>query len=202
MTDRRLLRAFVGATVATVLASALMLAVAGATDEIMGLVLRLSAQLAFVVLLVVFVARPLRQLISTPLTGALLRNRALLGLVFAGIHTGHLLLLIYKARHSADFELTLGGNLLGALIYLLIYAMVLTTFSTPKRALGPKNWRILHKTGLFVTTYAFAQTQLPASLDDLSGMNWWLVVLLTLALLIRLTAFFAKPGGLLQDRRN
>ena len=83
-----------------------------------------------------------------------------------------------------------------------MYAMLLTTFRAPRRALGPRAWRVLHKLGLFWLTYAFSQTQLPRSTEDLSGMNWWLVSLLGMALVIRLTAFFAKLGGVLKDRRD
>jgi uncharacterized membrane protein YfhO len=70
--------------------------------------------------------------------------------------------------------------------------MLITSFDRPARAIGRKAWKVLHKAGLFWLVFAFAQTQLPDSLDDLSGMNWWLVALIVLALVIRMTAFFAK----------
>ena len=149
-------------------------------------------RVAFLVLLVVFVARPLRQLLRTPSTLALLRNRARIGLAFAGVHTGHLLLLVYRAREFANFQLSVAENAIGAFVYALMFAMVVTTFRAPARAIGPRAWRVLHKTGLYVLTAIFAQTQLPRSLDDLSGLNWWLVAALAAALVIRLTAFFAR----------
>lgn len=202
MTDRRVLRAFLGAFVLTVLAGGTFLAVADASEENVRLLLRISARMAFVVLLVVFVARPLRDMFHTPLTLSLLRNRALFGAAFAGIHTGHLALLVLRVRMFPDFDLFAAGNIPGALTYLLIYAMLLTTFSGPRRAIGPGAWRVLHKLGLFWLIYAFAQTQLPESVDDLSGMNWWLVALLIAALIVRMTAWFAKLGGCLQNRSN
>lgn len=202
MTDRRVFGTFLGALALTLAASGVYLAAAGASEENLRLLLRLSARVAFVLLLFVFAARPLRELLRTPLTLSLLRNRALLGVAFAGVHTAHLVLLVVRVELFPDFDLLVSRNLPGALTYALMYAMVLTTFRAPKRALGPRAWRVLHKLGLFWLTYAFSQTLLPRSLDDLSGMNWWLVSLLAAALVIRLTAFFAKLGGVLQDRRD
>jgi DMSO/TMAO reductase YedYZ heme-binding membrane subunit len=200
VSDRRVLGAFLGTAILTLAACGLFLAAAGSSEENLRLLLRLTARVAFVMLLAVFVARPLHELIRTPLTRALLRNRALVGVAFAGVHTAHLVLLVYRVQQFPDFDLLVPRNVLGALTYLLMYAMVVTTFRAPKRALGPQSWRVLHRLGLFWLTAVFAQTQLPPSLDDLSGMNWWLMSLLAAALVIRLTAFFAKLGGVLQDR--
>jgi DMSO/TMAO reductase YedYZ heme-binding membrane subunit len=202
LSDRRVLGAFLGAFVLTLAVCGSFLAITGASEDSLGLLLRLTARVAFVMLLAVFVARPLRELIRTPLTLTLLRNRALLGVAFAGVHTAHLALLVVRVELFPGFDLLVARNTPGALTYLLMYAMVVTTFRAPRRAIGPRAWRILHKLGLFWLTYAFAQTQLPPSLDDLSGMNWWLVSLLVVALVIRLTAYFARLGGVLQDRSD
>ena len=172
------------------LASAVYLSTVGTSDESMGIVLRLSARLAFVVLLLVFVARPLQQLLATPATASLLRNRRLLGIAFAGIHSAHLGLLILRANQMPDFELSLGANLLGALTYVVIYLMLITSYDGPARALGRKRWKILHKIGLYWIFAIFLQTQLPRSLDDLGDVNWWLITITAVAIVIRLTAFF------------
>ena len=200
MSDRRVLGVLVGAFALTLAASGLFLAAAGMSEDNLRLLLRLTAKIAFIILLAVFVARPLREMIRTPLTLGLLRNRALIGVAFAGVHTAHLALLVLRVELYPDFELLIARNVPGALTYVMMYAMVLTSFRGPKRALGPRAWRALHKLGLFWLTYAFSQTQLPRSIDDLSGMNWWLVSLLAAALIIRLTAFLAKLGGVLEDR--
>lgn len=192
MSNAKVLVTYLGALVLTLIASGLYLGLAGADDDNILLLLRVTARAAFLVLLVVFVARPLRQLFRTPGTLALLRNRARIGLTFAGIHTGHLLLLVYRALEIPDFRLSVAENAIGAFAYALMFAMVITTFRAPARAIGPRSWRILHKTGLYVLTAVFAQTQLPSSLDDLSGVNWWLAAVLAAALVIRLTAFFAR----------
>jgi hypothetical protein len=190
--DRRTLIQFVASAVLVSAACVIYLGTAGWTDDNTRLLLRLTARLAFVVLLLVFMARPLRDLIKTPLTAALLKNRKQVGVTFAGIHSAHMALIIYHARHASDFELSLVSNLPGLFVYVVIYLMLITSFSGPARAIGPKAWRILHKAGLFLTTAVFAQMQLPESLDDLSEVNWGLLGLLVFALFVRGTAFFAR----------
>lgn len=172
--------------------AALYLQAVGGSDESLGLLIRSSGKLALVVLLVVFVARPLRQMLATPTTTTLLQNRRLLGIAFAGIHTGHLGLLIVKANLTPEFGLGIAANVLGVLTYVVILTMLITSYDGPARALGAKRWKILHKVGLYWVFAAFAQTQLPESLDDLAGTNWWLIVLIGIAVTIRLTAYLAK----------
>ncbi len=192
--NRRTLIQFVASTALVSVACVMYLGTAGWTDDNIHLLLRLTARLAFVVLMLVFVARPLRELIKTPLTLALLKNRKLIGVTFAGIHTAHMALIFYRARQFSDYEFSIADNLPGMLTYVVIYLMLITSFSGPARAIGPKAWRILHKAGLFLIMGVFAQTQLPGSLDELGEVNWGIAGLLTFVLLVRGTAFFAKRG--------
>lgn len=192
MNDRRFLLAFLAATALTVVGCALYLYTAGNSDENIRLLLRLSARISFVLVLAIFVARPLRDLFKTPFTRSLLKNRPLMGVTFAGIHTGHLAVLIYRGQTNPDFEFTVAANPLGALMYLVIFAMLITTFSGPRRAIGPKAWKILHKAGLYFISFGFMQTQLPRAINDWSNVNWWLMSIIIVALVIRLTAFLAK----------
>ena len=67
-------------------------------------------------------------------------------------------MLVYRAQQVPDVELPVMANLLGVLTYAVIFAMVITTFSAPKRAIGPKSWKVLHKIGLYWLTAAFALT--------------------------------------------
>ena len=190
--DRRTLVQFLASTTLVAAACVAYLAAAGLADDDIRLLLRLTAQVAFVVLLLVFIARPLRDLIKTPLTLTLLKNRKQLGVTFAGIHTVHMTLIFYRAQQVSDFEFSLASNLPGMVTYVVIYLMLITSFSGPAKAIGPKAWRILHKAGLFLVTAVFAQTQLPRSMDDLAEANWALIGLLIFALLVRVTAFFGN----------
>jgi hypothetical protein len=192
--DRRTLVQFVASTALVTAACVIYLGSAGWSDENIRLLLRLTAHLAFVVLMLVFIARPLRELIRTELTQALLRNRKLVGVTFAGIHTAHMALILYRAQQVSDFEFSIANNLPGMFTYVVIYLMLITSFSGPARAIGPKAWNILHKAGLFLIMAVFAQTQLPESLDKLSEFNWGIVGFLIFALIVRATAFFARRG--------
>jgi len=186
---------FFGAIAVTGLVGGVFLGAAGSSDENLQFVLRLTARSAFLVLLVIFVARPLRQMFRTPLTSALLRNRRLLGIGFAGIHVAHLGFIIYRARVIDTFEFTIGANLPGALTYGMLLLMFLTSFDATVKMLGPKSWRRLHKLGLYWLLIAFTQTQLPESLDHADQMqaaNWAILGLVGMALVIRLTAHLAQ----------
>ena len=189
--DRRTLIQFVASTALVSAACLMYLNTAGWTDDNIRLLLRLTARVAFIVLMLVFVARPLRKLIKTPLTLALLKNRKLVGVTFAGIHTAHMALIIYLSQQGTDFEFSIADNLSGMFTYVVIYLMLITSFSGPAKAIGPKAWRILHKAGLFLIMGVFAQTQLPESLDELGEVNWGIAGLLIVVLLVRGTSFFA-----------
>ncbi len=185
---------FIASAGLTGAAAVAYLGLVGISDENIRLLLRLSARVAFVVLLVVFAARPLRQMFATPATRWLLQNRRLLGVAFAGIHTAHLAMIFFRANHNPDFEINLAASYIGVFTYSLIYLMFITSFNGPARALGPRAWRVLHKFGLYFIGAQFALTLLPPSLDQLDDVNWWLVALTVSAIGIRLMAFFTKRG--------
>jgi len=164
----------------------------GWSDENLLATLRLTARLAFLAYLAVFIARPLRQLIKTPITAWLLRERRSMGLSMAAIHIVHMVLIVYRVTHSPEFEYEFPGQLIGSLVYALMLAMVVTSFDGPARAIGPLYWRRLHKTGLYALGGAFLSTLLPESREELFATErWWFIILTAAAVFIRLTAYFA-----------
>jgi hypothetical protein len=182
-----------GATVPATIACAVFLNIFGTTEENLRLLLRVTARTAFLIYLIVFVARPLRQLFVTDATRWLLRERRSFGLSFASVHTVHAALILYLSRISADFEFVPAENLFGAGIYVLILLMAITSFDGPARVLGTRNWRWLHKTGLYVIGFAFVQTLLPANMDELvDPKRMWLVMLTATAIMVRVIAFVAN----------
>jgi len=190
--NQRTAAVFIGATALTGIAAAAYLAIAGMGDESVRLALRVSGRVAFVVLLVVFAARPLQQLLKAPWTARLLRNRKLLGVAFAGIHTAHLGLILIRMNQLPDFGVSFDKNLPGMFVYAFIFAMLITSFDGPARALGKKPWKALHKVGLFFLVYAFTQSQMPQSSDQLELVNGLLIALAAVALVIRIAAFLLK----------
>lgn len=183
---------FFAAAGITAAASIGFLLLAGSTIENLLITLRLSARLAFVVLLVIFIARPLQQIFRSAFTAKLLRQRRLLGVAFAGIHFAHLGLIFYRMKVDDSFSFDLAESLGGMFIYTIIFLMFATSFNATARMLGPKNWRILHKVGLYIVFIAFVQTQLPPSLDELDNLNWPLVSLIAAAIIIRVSAYVVR----------
>jgi DMSO/TMAO reductase YedYZ heme-binding membrane subunit len=186
--NQRTAASFFGAMVLTCLASATYLLTTGIDDESIRLALRVSGRVAFAVLIVVFAARPMQQLLKKPWTAKLLRNRKLLGVAFAGIHTAHFGLILMRANHVPEFSVPLSHS--GIVIYGFMYLMVITSFSGPAKAIGPKAWKVLHKLGLYVIFAGFAMSQLPLGNNELQVTNGILIVLAAAALLSRIVAFF------------
>lgn len=165
--DRRNWQVFFAAFLLTTTFSVLWLAGGELSDENIRTPMRYSAQLAFVLYLVVLVARPLQQLLRKDWTAALLRNRRLVGVAFAAVMTAHLGLITY--RFSSQPELDFSFPFVGAGAYAVFYLMLITSFDRPRKAISRKAWKILHRTGLVVAAVIFG---LPQSLDDLSDPDY------------------------------
>ncbi len=119
-------------------------------EEHMRQMLRVTAWLALLVYLVIFSTRPLRQLTGSPLSRQLLRNRRYFGITLAAMMTVHLILLLLVNEQAL--------NIPGAAIFTLMYLMLLTSFDSAPARIGPRNWRILHKIGLYGLGLAYAGT--------------------------------------------
>jgi DMSO/TMAO reductase YedYZ heme-binding membrane subunit len=156
----------------------------------LGLALRVSARLAFLIYVLVFVTRPLQQILSTTLSNALFRNRRYIGIGFAAVMTMHLALIGWLLLFVVQEGRSLASLVPGIITYTLVFLMLLTSFDAPARALGPKNWRRLHKTGLYWIGAIFAVTLVPDVIDYPSDPIYLTIgVLMVLAVIIRVTAF-------------
>ena len=150
--------------------------------------------MAFAVLIIAFAARPLQQIMRAPWTAKLLRNRRQIGVGFAGIHTAHFGLILMRINHVPEFGAGSPFSLYGGLTYGVILAMLITSFSGPARAIGPRAWKVLHKLGIFVLVAAFLRTQLPRSLGELEFANGLLILMTAAALALRITAWVRSRG--------
>ena len=191
-TDQRTAATFVGAFALTGIAAAAWIALHDRSLESLDFALRNSGRIAFLVLIIVFAARPLQELLRRGWTARLLRNRRQFGVAFAGIHSGHLGMIFYKVDHVPEFTLAAILNVPAALVYGLMYLMVVTSFEAPARAIGPKAWKVLHKFGVFLLFVAFLDSQVPRSLDDLAAVNAVLIGFAVLALAARVGAFVKR----------
>lgn len=190
--DRKNWQVLFGTLVLTGGLSGLWIAVAGYSDENIRAPLRYTAWLAFLLYLVVLVARPLQQLLRRKWTATLLRNRRLVGVAFATVMTVHLVLIAWRFGWQADLDFSL--NLFGAGAYAIFYAMLITSFDRPKKAIGPKAWKFLHRLGLIWAAVIFG---LPRSLEDLSDPDYLKFgIPFAIALAIRITAWLrSRPRG-------
>lgn len=165
---------------------------AGVSDDRLGMLLRLTARLSFMIFLLVFVARPLRQLVRTPLTTWLVRERRSLGIAFAAMHSVHLGLIAFRFSTIPGLEYPTSNALIGGTAYLLMYLMLITSFDVPARSIGARSWRRLHKTGLYFIGFIFVATLLPYPGEPIFTLERaWFVTLTVLAVFVRLTAWFA-----------
>ena len=155
-----------------------------------------TARGAVALFLVVFAARPLAETWPGTATRWLRRHRRDLGLCFALTMAVHLVLvlaipLIWPERNAEAPDLvTLVG---GGIAYALIFAMALTSFDRTTRALGPRAWNRLHRTGAWYVWIIFVQTTAGSSTP--TSFSIPMGGLLVGAALLRL-------AGFLRERRS
>jgi len=121
-------------------------------EEALRGVLRWSTRLGVPLFAAAFAARPLRQLTTCHFSQWLVRNRRALGLSFAVMHFTHLAAIGALAWFFP--EPLLGGTDVltwvgGGVAYGLLAAMTVTSFDGPAHWLGPRRWRLLHRTGSY-----------------------------------------------------
>lgn len=180
-------RVFLAAAAAVAVAVAIYLGIAGTSDETIAASIRHSGQLAFVLYVLVLIARPLQQLIPGPRVDSLRRNRRFVGVAFAGIMATHLLLIIFRVKQAPDLEFPLQTLIVGGGAYTMIGLMFITSFEQPRNALGPRPWKWLHRTGLLWIGFVFAA---PTSLEDLGDPGYLKFgIPVAIAILIRTTAW-------------
>lgn len=112
---------------------------------------RYTARAGFPFLIVTYSASSLVKLWPNETTKNLLRNRKWWGLAFATAHTVHLYALIHVLQENPR---PLSGLIPGAFVYLVLYAMVLTSFPWAYKALG-KWWKRLHTFGIHLLWVVF-----------------------------------------------
>ena len=190
MSTRRNLFVFISALVIVGVPSLYLLNRSGFDEDAFGVVLRTSARLALIIYLLIFSIRPLHQLVASTYSRTLLSNRRYIGVAFAGIMVAHLVFLLWFNGLVTPVP--------GMIIYALLLSMLITSFDGPRAVLGPKRWKILHKTGLYALGFAFAQTVV-GGLRESPGDPVYLALaaLFLLAIALRVGAF-VKVRGLTQ----
>lgn len=120
--------------------------------------IRATARSSFVLFLIAFTASAFAVLVPSPLSKALVRERRFIGLAFAFSHLVHAVLIYAYGQLNTAFwpARSFVDNIPGTSAYLFILLMALTSFKAPARLLGPKAWKTLHVTGMWVIVAVFA----------------------------------------------
>jgi DMSO/TMAO reductase YedYZ heme-binding membrane subunit len=152
------------------------------SEESFRLMLRYTARIALLIYLVIFIARPLRQLSISATSKWLLKNRRYLGISFAAVMTVHLIYLVWLNGVQPVFA--------GMAAFALIYLMLVTSFDKPAAMLGPRRWRMLHKVGIYAIGFGFASTVFRRLQDTgADPVHLSMAALMLVAIGVRITAF-------------
>jgi hypothetical protein len=115
--------------------------------------IQFSVRLAVPWLFIAFAASSLAAVFPRPLTKWLLRNRRIIGLCFAVGMAWQLLFILWLVIGHWDYYLEeaysyfdLSEQLPG---YLILLAMVMTSFRPGRSRLSARQWKILHKGGIY-----------------------------------------------------
>ena len=125
----------------------------------MRMLIRATARTSLLFFLAAFVAAAAHTLWPSAATRWLRANRRYLGLSFAASHGIHALAIyaLAQAEPALFWQLTNPFNVAaGSLGYLLILAMVATSFDRSAAWLGPRGWKLLHASGIAYLWISFA----------------------------------------------
>jgi len=128
--------------------------------------IRLSAKTSLVLFTAAFIASSVRILWPNELTRWMLANRRYIGVSFAASHGIHLLAILALFAVAADFSISPATLIGGGLAYVFLAAMTATSFDRSAAWLGPRRWRLLHKTGMYYCWFIFFISYLPRMLVE------------------------------------
>ena len=170
----------------------------GFSEEGVRSVVRSSAQIAVVTFSLAFAASSLRRVWASDLSAWLLRSRRHVGVGFGIAHVVHLGALVTLGVAFPDpfvselDALTIGG---GGLAYLLLAAMMATSFDRPAAWLGRKRWKRLHTVGSYWLWVIFLQSYV-GRVVFLGGFFHLLFALLLVGVFgLRMWARFSSRSG-------
>lgn len=168
-------------------ACVLLLVHSGADAQGWRAVIRLTAKTSLVLFTAAFVASSVRVLWPMPLTRWLLANRRYLGVSFAASHTMHLIGIVALLRVEPEFTIDRPTLIGGGLAYVFLAAMTATSFDRSAAWLGPRRWRLLHRTGMYYLWLIFFISYAPrTALESVAYLPF--VVVLLGALAVRVAA--------------
>ena len=153
-----------------------------------GYMLRVTARIAFFLLLLAMIARPFRQL--TGIGSQLLRHRRYLGLAMAFVHTVHFGYVIAFLKTSSE-PLEMVTIIFGGLAFLLTWIMAATSNNAAQRALGVW-WRRIHTLGIYYVWLIFMNTFIGTQLAEGDFIYTGIVAAGLVAVSLRIAVFLRQ----------
>lgn len=161
--------------VALAVAATALIALLPDLVEAVRLVIRTTARISLALFLAAFLASTLMQVWPAEVTRWMVVNRRWLGLSFAWSHLVHALAIVALVRLDPALFWTLSNPVSvagGSICYVFIALLAATSFDRMVRALGPRRWARLHRTGIWIV---------------------WLVFMISNAKRIPISAWYALP---------
>lgn len=123
--------------------------------------IQLSVRCAVPLLYLAFAASSIRALFPGPWSRWMLRNRKYLGLSFAAAMAWQAFFILWLVTIHTDYYVkevyVLRDAIEGVTGYLFLIAMTVTSFPWGRKHLNPRQWRLLHLSGIyFLWAYAFS----------------------------------------------
>lgn len=115
--------------------------------------IELSVRMAVPFIFLSFAASSVHTLFASPFSRWLLRNRKIIGLIFAAAMAWQLLFIITMVGWYTDYYVeevyALSDVVEGVVGYAMLIAMVLTSFKFARSRMSPGAWKLMHKFGIY-----------------------------------------------------
>lgn len=127
-------------------------------------IVRWTARTSLVLFALAYVARPLVQLRPTRTARDVLAYRKWIGLGFATSHGYHLagIVAIAWPDPGAFIRAQEPAIVIAVVTFIFLGAMAVTSHERIKKAMPPKTWKRLHRTGMHLAWVSFTGTYVPA----------------------------------------
>ena len=170
-----------------------VLALQGVNEDSARLLIRITAATSLLLFSMAFSASSLKLLLADSRWLTLLQARRRVGIAFAISHSFHLVAIVALVQIAYDGDFSQLGDVAGgAVVYGFIYLMALTSNNASVRLLGPRQWKWLHKVGVYLIWLALTGSYIANALDK-SGLLYWAYSALCIGLLLlRITAFWRR----------
>ena len=143
-----------------------------------------TAHAAFLFFFLAFTTSSLHVLRPSEYSRWAMKNRRYLGLNFALIHFVHLGFVLSNLALTEETREVSTLNV-GALAYLFLFLMTITSNNTAVRKLGARKWKMLHKVGSYYIWFIFLATSSKGPEAFTSIGTSWLPLMCLLAIAMR-----------------